>query len=157
VIPLVALAYAFNGVYYCLSPGVHIAGRTHYFAGLAVLSAAVNLGLNFLLIPRFGMMGAAWSTVLAFLFLAAATGAVAQRAYPVEYEYARLTKAIAVGALVYVVATSVPPETSALSFAWNLGASLVAFPLLLLSVGFLDERERKQLGRWFRRYAPSFG
>jgi O-antigen/teichoic acid export membrane protein len=31
----------------------------------AVASAGVNVGLNLLLIPRYGMMGAAWATVLA--------------------------------------------------------------------------------------------
>jgi hypothetical protein len=65
VVPLVALAYAFNGLHYALSPGVHLAGRTRWFPPLALAAAALNLGLNFLLIPTLGRMGAARSTTIA--------------------------------------------------------------------------------------------
>ncbi|MBV8200462.1 MAG: oligosaccharide flippase family protein, partial [Acidobacteria bacterium] len=58
VVPLVALAYAFNGLHYAFSPGVHLAGRTRWFPPLALAAAALNLGLNFLLIPSLGRMGA---------------------------------------------------------------------------------------------------
>ncbi len=157
VIPVVALAYAFNGVQYCVSPGVHLAGRTKYLSGLALLAAVANVGLNLVLIPRFGMMGAAWSTALAFLFLALTTAAVSQRVYPIRYEYGRLAKVIVAGVLVYAAASAAMPEQRPLAVGWSLGMPLVAFPVLLWATRFLDDGERGRLGALVRRYAPLAG
>lgn len=155
VVPLVALAYAFNGIHYCLSPGVHIAGRTRWFPLLALASAALNLGLNFLLIPRLGMMGAAWATAAAFLFLALGTAALGQRYYPIDYEYGRLAKAAAAAAIVLFVGTRVAPDLSPFSVAWHMTIALAGFPALLLATGFLTDRERYALKSLFRRRLPT--
>jgi O-antigen/teichoic acid export membrane protein len=47
------------------SNGLRCTGHQKLDLRCAVASAGVNVGLNFLLIPRYGMMGAAWATVLA--------------------------------------------------------------------------------------------
>jgi O-antigen/teichoic acid export membrane protein len=155
VIPLVALGYACNGIQYCVAPGVHLAGRTKQLSLLAVIAAVLNVGLNLLLIPRFGMLGAAWATLLSFIALAAATAVVAQRGYPVPYEYGRLAKVVATAVFVYGAASLLSPDDLALSLAWRLALPLVAFPLLLLVTGFLAVDERAWLDGMLRRYMPS--
>ena len=49
------------------APLTHARSVTYIAAIVAVLSAAANIGLNFLLIPLYGMAGCAWATVLAYL------------------------------------------------------------------------------------------
>lgn len=139
----VALAYAFNGVQYCLAPGVHLAGKTHYLPFLSAAAALVNLGLNFTLIPRYGMVGAAWSTTLAFITLALAMGVLAQRSYPVPYEYGRLAKILAAATLAYLVhALAGAPDTRATALVSALGITLVGFPCALTLLGFANDAER---------------
>jgi O-antigen/teichoic acid export membrane protein len=145
VVPLVALAYAFNGLHYALSPGVHLAGRTRHFPLLALAAAALNLGLNFLLIPRLGGMGAAWATALAFAFFAVGTGVLGQRFYPVPYEYGKLARIGASLAVVLWLGTRVAPGSGALALAWHVGLALGGVPLLLLATGVL-RRRRQQAG-----------
>ncbi len=45
----------------------HARSVTYIAAITSALSAIVNIGLNYLLIPRFGMEGCAWATVFAYL------------------------------------------------------------------------------------------
>src|SRR5439155_515945 len=71
VVPLISLAYAFNGIYYCVSPGIHLRHHTRWLPLIVVAAAAVNVGLCVALIPTFGMMGAAWATTISFAVLAA--------------------------------------------------------------------------------------
>ncbi|MEM8933161.1 MAG: oligosaccharide flippase family protein, partial [Acidobacteriota bacterium] len=92
VVPLVAMAYAFAGVQFCLAPGVHIAGLTRYLTLYSVIGTLINLGLNFLLVPTYGMMGATWATVASYLFLAAATSVTSHRSHPVRWEFGRLVR-----------------------------------------------------------------
>ncbi|HVR07217.1 MAG TPA: oligosaccharide flippase family protein [Thermoanaerobaculia bacterium] len=140
VVPLVALAYACNGLHYAFSPGVHLAGRTRYFPPLALAAAALNLGLNFLLIPPLGRMGAAWATAIAFAGFALGTAVLGQRFYPVPYEYGKLAKVAAALALVLWLGTRVSPDGTPFAFAWHAVLGLCGVPALLLATGVLRRR-----------------
>lgn len=53
---------------YIFFPGLAIQGRTAIISAISLFAAAVNLALNFLLIPQYGLVGAAFaSCVSAFL------------------------------------------------------------------------------------------
>lgn len=141
VVPLVALSYAFSGIFFCLNPGVHIAGKTRYFPLLSALTAALNVCLNFLLIPRFGMMGAAAATASSFFAGALGAWVLAQRFYPVEYEYGRLLKIVAAGILTWVIATRVPATGSLPSWLWNSIWATLGFPVFLVATRFFTVEE----------------
>ena len=49
------------------APLTHARAVTYVAAIVSIVSAAVNIGLNFVLIPRFGMAGCAWATLIAYL------------------------------------------------------------------------------------------
>lgn len=152
VVPLVACAYALNGLYYCLSPGLHLGGKTRYLPLFSGFAAVLNLGLNFLLIPRFGMLGAAWATVAAFLLLAAVVAWMSQRTYPVAYETGRLARIALAGLLVYAAAVAFEPPGLTAGLIWHGLMAVVAFPALLAALGFMRGEERLLLGRVVRRY-----
>ncbi len=151
VVPLIALAYALNGIQYCAAPGVHIGGRSQHLSLLATAGAGLNLGLNFLLIPRFGMFGAAASTVVSFLLVAVATLWLSQRAHPVTYERRRLVKIWVVGGLVMGCGIAFEPITPGMALGWHLGLVLIAFPALLLLGKGLEDDEKVVLRQLWRR------
>lgn len=157
LVPIIAFAYACNGVQYCVAPGLHVAGRTVVATGIAVAAALLNLLLSLLLIPWLGMMGAAWATAGGFAFLAGATAIAAQRVHPVPYEYGRLIKILAAGAAAFAIGHAVSPASPLAAAAWCLLVALVGFPVLLLALGFADERERGAAARLFRRAVPALG
>ncbi len=140
VVPLVALAYAFNGLHYAFSPGVHLASRTRWFPPLALAAAGLNLGLNFLLIPPLGRMGAAWATAIAFAGFALGTAVLGQRFYPVPYEYGKLARIAAALVLVLWLGTRVPPDGTPFAFAWHVALGVCGVPALLLATGVIRRR-----------------
>ncbi|MGH7741507.1 MAG: polysaccharide biosynthesis C-terminal domain-containing protein, partial [Candidatus Eiseniibacteriota bacterium] len=91
-----AVAY---GAYYVACLGVQLALKTHYLIITAVLGASAAVMANLLLTPRFGPLGAAWSTMLGNGCLAVTTYLVSQRVHPLPYRGARLSAlfALAVG------------------------------------------------------------
>jgi O-antigen/teichoic acid export membrane protein len=152
VVPLIALAYALNGVQYCMAPGVHLSEKTRYLTNISIVAALLNLGLNFLLIPRWGMMGAAWATVASFLLVAIVIAMVSTISYGVRYEVGRLTK-ITVAALgVYLIGAQVEPATSWFSISWHLVMSILAFPLILGLWGFFEKSELAATADGLRRF-----
>ena len=54
------------------------------------VGAAANIGLNFLLIPYMGFVGAAWATCFSFGIMAFVLFCVNRRLYPISYEWKKL-------------------------------------------------------------------
>jgi O-antigen/teichoic acid export membrane protein len=61
-----AIGYGFYGLYILVVNYIYFAKKTHILTGLTVGSALVNLILNYLLVARFGAIGAAYATTASF-------------------------------------------------------------------------------------------
>ncbi len=86
LIPIIAVAFVFYGLHLFFSLGMALRGRTRLLFPLTLGAGVVNIGLNLYLIPRYGAMGAAWSTLLAYTLLALLTLFINQRLYPVQFD-----------------------------------------------------------------------
>ena len=140
VVPIVALAYVFQGMNRYFLTGSYIAKKTLHVGSIGVISALANIGLNFLLIPRFGMLGAAWATAASFLVMAALAYAISQRAYAIPYTFSRVVMLIALAAVLYLGSNAITISSLALGIIFKL-AFLAAFPVLLYKAGFFHRRE----------------
>lgn len=92
VIPWVAFAYVLLGVHFIIVVGLHIKNKSKYYPILIIIPGLMNLGLNFFVIPRFGIIGAGMSTFISFLVLAILTVLIVDKYYHFEYETSRLVK-----------------------------------------------------------------
>lgn len=66
-VPVVGVYLALNSLHYVGSVGLLISGRTRLGVPLLAAAAGLNVALNFVLIPRYGVFGAAWATVASFV------------------------------------------------------------------------------------------
>jgi O-antigen/teichoic acid export membrane protein len=102
VIPLVAAALVFYGIYYLFMIGANVRRMTWLAGVLMSVAAGVNIGLNLLLIPRSGMIGAAIATLAGYGVLAAAACLVNRWLYPVPFELTRFGCALLLGGAFYI-------------------------------------------------------
>ena len=99
-VPVILLAYLVYGLSYPLNVGIMLKDRTHYLPAIGLLAAGVCLGWWW--IPRFGVLGAAWATVVAYAVWSAGIGWASQRLYPVSYPWRLLALAMAGGLAGYI-------------------------------------------------------
>ncbi len=148
VIAPVVLAYLFLTAADLMDAGFFVTRRTAWKTPIMLTSTAVVLVLYRLLIPSFGMHGAAWATLLGFVAHAALTGLVAQRVFPVRYEWRRLVVLVGWAAMLWAASRLMPaawwvvPAKAALWLLW---------PVLLWQVVFSEEE--KEAARSFARGA----
>ena len=142
-VALLAFAFAAYAGYSVLAIGSGRARRTQLNWVVTGVGAAVNVALNFWLIPRYGMVGASISTAAAYVVLFAGMTLYAQSVYPVPYQWRRLGTAVgaAVGLTVLARATGLALLPSLLVVA--------AYPVVLLPLGFYLPAERARLRRRF--------
>jgi O-antigen/teichoic acid export membrane protein len=104
VVPIILLAYLFNGIYVNLWAGLYIEEKTKYFPYVTGAGALVNVAVNIALIPVLGIVGAALATLASYMVMASAIFIFAQRFYKIDYEYGKLLKilgTIFVAAILY--------------------------------------------------------
>ncbi len=134
-------ATAYAG-YTVVAIGIGRARQTQFNWVVSGIAAIVNVGLNFALIPPYGMIGAAISTLAAYLTLFVGMVVNSTRVYPVDYQWRRVLTLTAV-AVALTVAGSVPDVPLAVAILIAL-----AYPVVLLPLGFYLPAERRRLRRF---------
>jgi len=102
IIPIINLSITFYGIYYIFSVGAGVQRKNWFVALVMMLSALVNVGCNIVLIPLYGSMGAALSTLIAYVFLALLMYIVNQRIYPIPFEINIFAIGLLVGVAIYI-------------------------------------------------------
>ena len=125
-------------------------GRTELSFPATAVAVAVNIGLNLLLVPDHGIVGAGIALVVSYAVVVALMHAITRRLFVVPYEWRRL--ALCVGLATGLIAAGelvVPQE--------GLGGFLVtallcaAYPAGLYALRFLSAEERERLGNLLDR------
>jgi len=146
VVPWIAGAFFFDALAVAGNIGMPMHRKVKYRPLILTLVVAVNLGLNFTLVPRWGASGAAITVCVSSgvkLFLELIVG---YRFYPVPYEYARVFRLAAVGAAAYWIGSSIAWGSLGMSVGGKLFLLLCA-PLVLYATSFFvaDELHRLRL------------
>ena len=140
VVPYIILAYILYGISTISSLGMFLSGKNIYMAFITMLCAGLNIGLNFWLIPQFGIIAAAFNTVIAFFIQDNLSILASNRYYKINYEYFKLTKLFVVGFALFIVANFLLTDMLILNLSIKLISSLL-FPVICLVIGCFEKRE----------------
>lgn len=96
IVPLLLGAYWFQGWYINFSAGIFISENTRSLARITLFGALITIICNIILVPLYGMMGAAAATLISYASMAMLIYYYSTRAYTVPY---RLGQGLAVMAI----------------------------------------------------------
>lgn len=130
--------------------GISLRRQTRYFAKYALWTAVLNVGLNFALIPPFGIVGAAVATLLTYATLAALYYWRAQKVDPAPFDTRSILIVLLVAAVLIAIGNPINLESIWLSILVKLPI-VCAFPILVWVFGCVDGDVAAQLRRPFRR------
>ncbi|HZB22786.1 MAG TPA: lipopolysaccharide biosynthesis protein [Gaiellaceae bacterium] len=135
VVAPLAFAGALWGAYTVVAIGIGRLRRTQFNWVITGAAAALNVALNVILVPRYGIEGAAAAAVAAFALMFVAMAVYAQRLYPVPYQWRRVGTVIGAAVALTVAARLVDRLDVSV-------ALVAAFPLVLAPLGFYLPAER---------------
>ncbi len=139
IIPVVIGGMVLDGANTMLGAGLYLHKRSKTVMSLVVVAAAANLGLNFILIPWQGIMGAALATLITYLGLTTAIALCGQRFLRIHLPWVHALKACAFGMVMYLVTTRVGHDKLLVSLVLKM---LVAGSVYGLLVAVFDRRAR---------------
>ncbi|MCB2298833.1 lipopolysaccharide biosynthesis protein [Clostridium tagluense] len=103
IIPIIALVSVVHGYYFMSVNSIFYAKKTKFLATVTAISAVINIVLNFILVPKYGMYAAAYTTLVAYLFSSIVTYIVAQKCYYIKWHWNVIITNMAICLGVYFV------------------------------------------------------
>jgi O-antigen/teichoic acid export membrane protein len=159
IVPILAMASVFLGIYYNLSIWYKLTNKNMFGANITIAGAVITLLLNMWWIPMFGYTGAAWATFICYAFMMVVSYIQGQKFYPIPYPRKKLLAYLALATLFYVIhqfiAGQVSPEWRGYKYIYY-GSGLLFMALFAILVIRVESKELQRLpyvGRYFYRAA----
>jgi O-antigen/teichoic acid export membrane protein len=155
ITPWVVGGYVFGGLYLIPTNLLFWRQQTRVIPLVTLAAGAANIGLNLWLVPRYGAIAAAWSTLTAYAILMILTWVSAERLHPFPYEYRRLGLMAGLALALFLTGQFLPFPSPTVEVAGRVLLWL-AFPFGLIALGTLDRAELAVLTRLVRKRKNPF-
>lgn len=133
VVPLVAASMVLNGCRGIITQPINLVKRTGILGIAWSIAAALNLGLNLLLIPRWGIIAAAITTLLSFAVATTLTSYVSFKYLKFDIDWLSILKSIAASVIMCIIIWYIHPiELLDVLLCIGVGAGIYAAILFLL-------------------------
>ena len=144
IIPYIMIGATLNALFFIPVRGIYQEKKTGFLPIIILIALIINIVLNFILIPKFQMLGAAVATVIASFVMLSICFIVSQKVYYIAYQYNRLFKVLAVCVLCYILSLFVNGYSLILSI--SLKTLIIAlFPVILYMMRFFEPREIEKI------------
>jgi len=154
VVPILIIAQISLGAFYVTAVGTNLTGKT-YLQTMSVGVALLVFGAAaVLLVPGFGMVGAACATALGYLTLAIINCVFSLRLYPVPYEWRRIELLTVCVTILTGLGMRIQTGTRVVDIALKL-AVVATYPALLFVLSFFSPSERASLRALLNRASAS--
>ncbi len=148
IVPIILLAYVFLGWALFSDTGTYISGASKYITLIAVVVTFAVLVLYRLLIPSYGIYGAAWATVGAMFTRFAMFYICSQKLYPFTFGWNRIVRLMLIAVALFVLSSEFNGFRLSLAIAFK--TLTVAAYLVICYLAVLREEERSMARRYIR-------
>ena len=87
VVPVVLFGYFFFGTYVIQLPGIYANNMTNWVPIFRAIGAISNVSLNIIFVPKYGVIGSAWATVISFFIMSVTVFLKLNKNYYVKYNW----------------------------------------------------------------------
>jgi len=140
VIPIILLSYVLSGMRQNASLGMYLTKNTKHVAWITIAAAALNIILNFILIPKYGILAAAFNTLISFAIFYFVTRMFSDKYFKIPYEHSKLLIMILTGAVLSSFIYFLPAMNFILAFLIKIIIA-ISFPFILFFFHFYEKRE----------------
>jgi len=103
VVPVLLMANLMLGIYYNLSFWYKLSSKTIYGAWFSSIGAVIAILLNIVLVPVYGIMGAAWAVFAAYFVPVILSYLYGNKYYPIPYQLSSIIFYPVFGSLLFMV------------------------------------------------------
>tara|TARA_B100001063_G_scaffold244753_1_gene278466 strand:+ start:9346 stop:10713 length:1368 start_codon:yes stop_codon:yes gene_type:complete len=137
IVPIVLLANLFLGIYFNLAIWYKLTDKTRFGMYISIIGAIITIALNIMLLPKYGFVAAAWTTLIAYAIMMITSYTLGQKHYKVPYQVSRI--------MLYIVFAVVLSYISFEHLRGNYFYNITLILIFIASIALLERKELKQL------------
>ena len=152
LVPWLTFGLFFFFLQVILASALYVVKKPKYLAYGGLVAAALNLGLNFYFIPRFGAFGAAVTTLIAYAIMLALVYFWSRRYFSVDYPWLRLVASLGVGVATLIIGLQLEIESPWASIFARVFTVVIVYGVYSwFFSGLIRDADKHALIDWVRR------
>ena len=151
VVPIVTGGYLMLALYLIPVNGLFFLKKTKIIPLITGISVLFNIIFNLIMIPKYGIIAAAYATLFSYSILFILIGVISQAAFPLPYEKRRIVKIIFSSVIVYLFCWKLEIVNIYLSLLIKILILTVGFIVLLYLLRFFTINEKRQIKYYFNK------
>ncbi len=144
VVPILLLANLFLGIYQNMSMWFKLSDKTHFGTYFTIIGMVLTVGLNIILIPKYGYLGCAITFAFSSFIMMVLCYVYGQKYYPIPYDLKKTGLYLLVAGILIWLSWNISIENTYLSFFGKISISI----LFVLGIVYF---ERTSLGISFKK------
>jgi len=132
VLPYVVIGQSIYACSIILNSGLFIRKKTHLMTIIMIGGCFLNVGINIVLIPRFGILGAAQATLISYIFYTVIITYYAFKEFRFRIDYGRILLYLAIGSVMYWVINMVDGKSPLNNLITKIPAGAIIYAVLIL-------------------------
>ncbi len=117
VVPIIMLGELFFGICFNLSLWYKLTDRTQWGTYITLIGLAVSVIGNYLLVPRIGYMGCAWTAFTCYLVMMVVSYLLSRKYYPIAYDLNNALTYSVITAVLYFIGMAIPSNSEILQLS----------------------------------------
>jgi O-antigen/teichoic acid export membrane protein len=144
IVPIIVLSYCFIGLKNVASIGLYLKNKTKIIALTTIIAAILNIILNIILIPIYGMFGAAYATLFTVIIYCVAMFMISDKIIEIKYKHVNnmITFIIACG--LFLLSQLIDSELTIHNVLMKM-LILLSFPVLICFFRLGDLRDYRRI------------
>ncbi|MHA1251811.1 MAG: lipopolysaccharide biosynthesis protein, partial [Candidatus Helarchaeota archaeon] len=139
VVFLLSISSVFFGMMNVTAYGFHIVKLTWVMSIIEISGSLLNLLFNYLLIPKYGMIGASVATSLSFLCILIGYFVFLEKVYPIPFKYFKFIFVFILSGIVYYTSTFI--QFGIIQSILLKLLVVLLFPTILIVSGYFNKAE----------------
>lgn len=105
IIPFITVVSILNGYYYMSVNSIFYVRKTKTLAVTTAVAAIINAALNIILVPKYGMQGAVFTTIISYAYMCVCVYHKGQKCYVIKWHWKDIIKNITICLFIYICST----------------------------------------------------
>ena len=143
-VPLIVFSMIIFAFRYHFEFGIMWSKKTKYYAYINFFTAIFNLLVNIILIPKYGLWGGVWSSVIVLTVHSFITYFVSNKLYPIDYEFNSVFKLFLIAILFYFISLFINTQNLVLNCAIK-SMMVIIFPFATILLKVFSHQELEKL------------
>lgn len=139
ILPIIASSSLFFATYVPIAHIIVLVKKTRTIGAIWIISALVNLGLNILVVPRWGIFGAAITTLIAYGLALGLTSYYSFKEFKFTIDWRFIVKCLVASVIMSLAIWRMAPQGTSATIATVIAGAAIYAVVLLLLKGFKKE------------------